>query len=277
MRTKRNGTYRLFLLLQQAVQLLANGLEELRALRSWWLAALGGAEATSAVADVRADVAQAVAQLSLADGAAAAAAAAASSSREEETGAPSKVSKSSLLGSRARTAGAALQAETNVGFQILQRMGWTEGQGLGRDNSGQLTPVAVSDKPLFEGVGLGCEAIPEKKLMQTNVQDMILAFLSDSTRDSLEFSAELDGTERKLVHLLAQKHGLTHKSRGKGESRALTVSKKGAPTAGTAATAPVGEAELEANFERVHQLNAPERRGADCLPPCAHTSAADAL
>lgn len=31
--------------------------------------------------------------------------------------------------------------EDNIGFQLLQKMGWTEGQGLGSENQGIVDPV----------------------------------------------------------------------------------------------------------------------------------------
>ncbi|EOD24325.1 hypothetical protein EMIHUDRAFT_238675 [Emiliania huxleyi CCMP1516] len=36
---------------------------------------------------------------------------------------------------------------------MLLRMGWVEGQGLGRRSSGSVTPVAVSAVRLLEGKG----------------------------------------------------------------------------------------------------------------------------
>uniref|UniRef100_A0A1B6DWE6 G-patch domain-containing protein n=2 Tax=Clastoptera arizonana TaxID=38151 RepID=A0A1B6DWE6_9HEMI len=45
--------------------------------------------------------------------------------------------------------------EDNIGFQMLQKLGWTEGQGLGSDGSGIVDPVnKVSNRLDSQGLGL---------------------------------------------------------------------------------------------------------------------------
>nr|CAD7203887.1 unnamed protein product [Timema douglasi] len=45
--------------------------------------------------------------------------------------------------------------EDNIGFQMLQKLGWTEGQGLGSDGSGIVDPVnKASTRPDNQGLGL---------------------------------------------------------------------------------------------------------------------------
>ncbi|KAI6656335.1 NF-kappa-B-repressing factor [Oopsacas minuta] len=48
----------------------------------------------------------------------------------------------------------------------------------------------------------------------------------ESQEEELVFSSELSSDERKLVHVLAQRYGLRHSSKGQGESRYLVVFKR---------------------------------------------------
>ena len=44
-------------------------------------------------------------------------------------------------------------AETNVGYQMLKKFGWTEGQGLGLDGSGITAPVNATRRNESQGLG----------------------------------------------------------------------------------------------------------------------------
>lgn len=44
-------------------------------------------------------------------------------------------------------------AETNVGYQMLKKFGWTEGQGLGQDGSGITAPVNATRRNEAQGLG----------------------------------------------------------------------------------------------------------------------------
>ncbi|KNC99620.1 uncharacterized protein SPPG_05006 [Spizellomyces punctatus DAOM BR117] len=44
---------------------------------------------------------------------------------------------------------------TNIGSRMLQKMGWTEGQGLGASGGGRVDPVAVSMRMGRQGLGMG--------------------------------------------------------------------------------------------------------------------------
>ena len=127
---------------------------------------------------------------------------------------------------------AALDAMTSVGYTMLKRMGWVDGTGLGPANNGVVLPVAISEGRLIEGVGLGCVAKPgdaklEAKLLTSNVKLMIDDFISDPSRVELEFQPDLAKADRALIHVLAQKHNLAHRSQGKGADRFIKVSKRG--------------------------------------------------
>ena len=145
---------------------------------------------------------------------------------------------------------AALDANTSIGYTILRKMGWVDGQGLGRTNTGVVIPVAISSGRLIEGVGLGCVNIPDAKLLTNNVEQMIHDFVSDSTRTELTFDADLAKADRALIHVLAQKHNLGHKSQGHGKERFLTVSKRGAARGVEGAR--IDEAAIEDQFHRAH-------------------------
>ena len=97
---------------------------------------------------------------------------------------------------------------------------------------------------------MGCEAIPEQKLLTSNVEELINQFLSDPERMELAFDPDLAKTDRALIHVLAQKHNLGHKSTGKGKERFITVSKRARGASG----ARIGEAEIEAQFYRAHEM-----------------------
>ena len=77
-----------------------------------------------------------------------------------------------------------------------------------------MTPVAVSAVRLLEGVGLGCVSVPEEKLLRRNVEERIQDFLASSTEQELAFQPDLAKADRALVHTLAQRHGLRHRSTG---------------------------------------------------------------
>ncbi|XP_043196864.1 angiogenic factor with G patch and FHA domains 1-like isoform X2 [Amphibalanus amphitrite] len=47
--------------------------------------------------------------------------------------------------------------EKNKGFQLLQKMGWKEGSGLGREGQGRVEPVLAEERA--ERRGLGCEEV----------------------------------------------------------------------------------------------------------------------
>ncbi|RKP09028.1 G-patch domain-containing protein [Thamnocephalis sphaerospora] len=44
-------------------------------------------------------------------------------------------------------------ADSNIGFRMLQKMGWQSGQGLGRDGQGRVDPIPVVRKADVMGIG----------------------------------------------------------------------------------------------------------------------------
>ena len=75
-------------------------------------------------------------------------------------------------------------------------MGWEDGQGLGRYGAGLVTPVAVSTVVLHEGVGLGCEAVPEAKVFKSNVEQRIYDFICAAAETELAFDPDLSKADR---------------------------------------------------------------------------------
>ena len=46
-------------------------------------------------------------------------------------------------------------ADSNVGNQILQHLGWRPGSGLGRNNQGRTAPITATVRPKYLGLGHG--------------------------------------------------------------------------------------------------------------------------
>lgn len=63
------------------------------------------------------------------------------------------------------------------------------------------------------------------------IYSRVLLFKDDSLRDELSFSKSLSAHQRRIVHLVAQKLGLGHRSAGEGAERHAVVFKSSAPMA----------------------------------------------
>ncbi|WWC85854.1 uncharacterized protein L201_000721 [Kwoniella dendrophila CBS 6074] len=62
-----------------------------------------------------------------------------------------------------------------------------------------------------------------------DIYSRLLVFKEDRMRDELAFSKNLTPTERRIVHLVAQKLGLTSSTRGEGESKSVVVLREAPP------------------------------------------------
>lgn len=111
-------------------------------------------------------------------------------------------------------------SEDNIGNQMLKRMGWKGSGGLGKEEQGRDTPVMLSGSKGKFGLGKSCETIN-----MGTIKKYLVNFMSDHTRTSLKFSAELKNDERKLIHRLVGQYKLKSKSFGKDEERYLVVYK----------------------------------------------------
>ncbi|TYZ57197.1 hypothetical protein PybrP1_011147 [[Pythium] brassicae (nom. inval.)] len=66
-------------------------------------------------------------------------------------------------------------------------------------------------------------SLDEAFCMQVNAQ--LVELVEDGARSELSFPIDLDNTQRRYIHTLAQKYGLFSKSSGKGDSRFIHVAK----------------------------------------------------
>ncbi|KAK8845603.1 hypothetical protein IAR55_006319 [Kwoniella newhampshirensis] len=62
--------------------------------------------------------------------------------------------------------------------------------------------------------------------MVLDIYSRVLVFKEDRMRDELAFSRNLSPTERRIVHLVAQKLGLTSETRGDGELKVVVVTRE---------------------------------------------------
>ena len=104
----------------------------------------------------------------------------------------------------------------NRSLKLLQNAGWSgTPEELGtREEASSLS---------LRRAGLGSDS--GQDLNNGLIEKRLHEFLENQEED-LVFSSELSSGERKLVHVLAQRYGLRHSSKGQGESRYLVVSKR---------------------------------------------------
>ena len=104
----------------------------------------------------------------------------------------------------------------NRGLKLLQSAGWSGSpEELGSRGEGSSFSL--------NRAGLGSDSGQE--LSGGLIEKRLHGFI-ESQEEELVFSSELSSDERKLVHVLAQRYGLRHSSKGQGESRYLVVSKR---------------------------------------------------
>jgi len=112
--------------------------------------------------------------------------------------------------------------QSNLGNQLLRKMGWTGEGGVGKHGTGISDPVFIDAAEGRKGVGHDPK---ERAIKRSTVQETLLRFIRDD-EEEIRFSAELEAEERAIIHRLCQRYKLKHKSHGKGEDRYLVVSKK---------------------------------------------------
>merc|ERR1712141_977346 len=84
------------------------------------------------------------------------------------------------------------------GKSLLEKLGWTEGQGLGKSNQGRLDPVSVKVKNDAKGVGYQGRA--EAVLAHQDDFEALLGDLAASHENSVPVSPELSGDEMVTKH-----------------------------------------------------------------------------
>ncbi|XP_060083614.1 uncharacterized protein LOC132562855 [Ylistrum balloti] len=117
--------------------------------------------------------------------------------------------------------------EDNKGRQLLMKMGWTGG-GVGAEgNKGLEVPVAeeLSKNQVICRAGLGSRNSSEKEF-RNKVVEALEIYTKSGKQEDLMFTADFTKDERAYIHQQAQKLGLKTQSRGSGEARYLTVSRR---------------------------------------------------
>jgi len=114
--------------------------------------------------------------------------------------------------------------DSNVGSQLLKKMGWAGG-GVGKDdNRGIEEPVSLV--AVVNRAGLGS--------MQLNgfapaVKRVIADFIRSGGHDDLVFSPEFSSEERAVIHAEARRRHLKTRSYGSGDQRHLILSLQRTP------------------------------------------------
>ncbi|XP_001629432.2 NF-kappa-B-repressing factor [Nematostella vectensis] len=110
--------------------------------------------------------------------------------------------------------------ESNLGNQLLRKMGWKGSGGIGKEGQGRAEPVMVTGVDGKQGLGVN----QDTALHKGSVHKVILDFINSSDQD-MKFSPELSKEDRALVHQLSKRYGLRHQSYGKYAERYLVISK----------------------------------------------------
>jgi ERCC4-related helicase len=87
------------------------------------------------------------------------------------------------------------------------------------------SPNGKNASKLLRNGEKGAEVHTVEEEYRIRLTRSIMQFRESDTVTTLQFPPTLTNTERKFVHELAQRFGLTSKSKGKGENRSITVTK----------------------------------------------------
>ena len=120
---------------------------------------------------------------------------------------------------------------SNIGHKLLQKMGWSSGEGLGKDQKGRVEPVqAVANRGR---TGFSSEISKESLkvgLSRESAKKLLTDYIESQSDEPIVFSSDFNNQERALIHQTAQMikrtTGVNIKttSYGKGDERKLTVS-----------------------------------------------------
>ena len=114
--------------------------------------------------------------------------------------------------------------DSNVGNQLLKKMGWTGG-GVGKDdNRGIVEPVSLM--AVVNRAGLGSTQLSD---FEPSVKRIIADFIRSDDHDDLVFSPEFTKEERAMIHAEARKRHLKTRSYGSGNQRHLILSLQRTP------------------------------------------------
>ncbi|XP_061184092.1 NF-kappa-B-repressing factor-like [Saccostrea echinata] len=120
--------------------------------------------------------------------------------------------------------------DDNIGSRLLKKMGWTGG-GVGAEgNKGLAEPVAVTltNHTLLNRQGLGLHGDHAKAMVdfKKKITEVIDNYAKSDKQEDLAFAPEFSKEERAFIHQYSQKLGLKTQSRGSGNERYLTISRK---------------------------------------------------
>uniref|UniRef100_A0A1B6C7P5 G-patch domain-containing protein n=2 Tax=Clastoptera arizonana TaxID=38151 RepID=A0A1B6C7P5_9HEMI len=116
--------------------------------------------------------------------------------------------------------------KSNIGCQMMKKMGWNEGAGLGHNEEGIMQPVLESGH-LTSRAGLGSCLAPQKTAtMQNTIDHVLKAYVINDSYQDLVFCAGLESEDRKTIHKLAHRYNLKSMSSGEEPNRVLLVSKR---------------------------------------------------
>lgn len=114
--------------------------------------------------------------------------------------------------------------DSNVGSQMLMKMGWSGVGGLGKgENKGIETPLMPSGNLGREGLGARSG---DKVIDRRMVEQELRQFVINDTAQEITFSSDLTAEDRRIVHEVAQQLHLKHRSFEVSGQRYLIVSKE---------------------------------------------------
>ncbi|XP_071155669.1 uncharacterized protein [Mytilus edulis] len=117
-------------------------------------------------------------------------------------------------------------SDNNIGSKLLRKMGWSGG-GVGAEgNIGREEPVAVSLQQIIKREGLGLNSGDGMKDFRNKVRKVVEDYAKSETQEDLSFTSDYTKEERAYIHTVSQRLGLKSQSRGKGDDRHLTLSRK---------------------------------------------------
>jgi len=117
-------------------------------------------------------------------------------------------------------------SEDNIGNKMLRKLGWSGTGGVGKEgNQGIDKPVMVLGVDGRQGLGTGTDG-SAVTVRHRSVEETLMDFIRHGKDNDMKFSPDLSKEDRAIIHTIATKYGLKHKSFGKGEGRYLVVSRK---------------------------------------------------
>jgi len=74
-------------------------------------------------------------------------------------------------------------SSSNIGYKLLQKMGWTEGKGLGPELQGRVDPIRIEIKEDFWGVGKEEEMKRYSKIVTSKHKATQMEIIANETEE----------------------------------------------------------------------------------------------